>query len=208
MIKMPKSPEDWIDCYASEQTPWDTHRPSSELKRILDEWDIHPCRVLDLGCGTGSNVVFLAKYGFDVMGLDVSPIAIEQAKQLASTQGVLASLDVADLRKPFDIPAPFPFVFDRGVYHVLRQNDLTSYLETLQRVTEPGGYYLTLAGNANEVRPGEVGPPRVSAETLCGELASLFELVQLREIRFDASVENGNEVRPLAWSALFRRKSA
>jgi methyl halide transferase len=204
---MPKTPEDWIDCYASEQTPWDTHRPSSELKRVLDEWDIPPSRALDLGCGTGSNVVFLAKYGFDVMGLDVSPLAIEQATQLASSQGVLVSLDVADLLKPFDIPTPFPFVFDRGVYHVLRKVDLQRYLETLHRVIKPGGFYLTLAGNANESRPGEVGPPRVSAETLCVELGDLFELVQLREFRFDASEADGKEVRPLAWSALFRRKT-
>ena len=74
------------------------------------------------------------------------------------------------------------------------------------KVMAPEGIYLTLAGNANEVRPGEEGPPRVSAEEICRELCPAMELIQLREIRFYGTIADGKRERPLAWSALFRRK--
>ena len=52
----------------------------------------------------------------------------------------------------------------------------------------------------------EGGPPRVSDETICRELSPLFDLVQLREIRFDSGEVENVLPNPLAWSALWRRK--
>jgi SAM-dependent methyltransferase len=105
-----------------------------------------------------------------------------------------------------DLGSPFPFVFDRGVYHHLREVDLQRYLATLAKVSQPGGYYFTLAGNANDPAPAELGPPRVHAHEICLELRPLFDLVQLREFRFDGVVIPGLTEAPLAWSALLRRK--
>ena len=203
---MPEGTRDWDERYAQRNTPWDTGRPSSELQRILREREIPPGRALELGCGTGTNAVFLAQQGFDVTAVDISPLAVEQARAKADAAGVKIALLVADLFELPDVGPPFPLVFDRGVYHAARREDLARFLDTLSRVTAEGGIYLTLAGNANEVRPGEEGPPRVSAEEICRELAPLMDLVQLREIRFDEALIGGHLERPLAWSALFRRK--
>jgi SAM-dependent methyltransferase len=203
---LPETSPDWNERYAQRTTPWDTGRPSSELERILRERAIPRGRALELGCGSGTNAVFLAVQGFDVTGVDLSPLAIEEARARADEAGVNVALLVADLLELPDLGPPFPFVFDRGVYHAVRREDLAGFLDTLSRVTAPGGTYLTLAGNANEIRPGEGGPPRVSAEEICRELAPLMDLIQLREIRFDAALIDGKPERPLAWSALFRRK--
>ncbi len=203
---MPEELPDWDERYARQNTPWDTGRPSSELQRILREHEIPRGRALELGCGTGANAVLLAQQGFDVTAVDVSPLAIEQARVKAAEAGVDVALLAADLLKLPDVGPPFPFVFDRGVYHAVRRESLAGFLDTLSRVTAPGGMYLTLAGNANEIRPGERGPPRVSVEDICRELAPLMDLVELREIRFDGTVVDGRNERPLAWSALFRKK--
>ncbi len=203
---MPEQPPDWDQRYAQQNTPWDTQQPSSELRRVLREQEIPRGRALELGCGTGTNAVFLARQGFDVTALDISPLAIERAQRKANEAGVEVTLLTADLLDLPDLGPPFPLVFDRGVYHAVRRKDLAGFLDTLSRVSAPGGIYLTLAGNANEIRPGEGGPPRVSAEDLCRELAPLMNLVELREIRFDEAVIDGRRERPLAWSALFRRK--
>lgn len=206
---MPDQPPDWNQRYAEQDTPWDTGKPSGELQRILLEQEILPCRALELGCGSGTNAVFLAQAGFDVTAVDVSPLAIEQARAKATQAGVPVALFVADLLDLPDLPdigPPFEFVFDRGVYHAVRRNALQGFLDTLERATAPGGIYLTIAGNSNEPRPGESGPPRVSAEEICRELSPLMDLVQLREIRFDEVVIDGRRERPLAWSALFRKK--
>ena len=196
---------DWDQRYITKETPWDSGVPSQELQRVLREWPIKPCRTLELGCGTGTNAVYLAGQGFDVTAVELSAVAVEQAKARAAQAGVSVRFLHADLLRLPDLGPPFPFVFDRGVYHHLRTVDLDGFRRVLARVSPPGGLYLTLAGNANE-RELKDGPPRVHAHELCLELAPLFDLVQLREFRFDGVVIGGQPVRPLAWSALWRRK--
>jgi len=205
---MPEESPDWNERYAQRDTPWDTGQPSSELRRILDQCEIPRGRALELGCGTGVNAVFLAQQGFEVTALDVSELAVERARQTAAEAGADVAFLAADLLQLPDLGPPFPFVFDRGVYHTVRRDNLDGFRATLARVSAPGGWYLTLAGNANETRPGERGPPRVTAEEICGELAAIMDLVQLREIRFDRPLNDAMDVCALAWSALFRRKPA
>ncbi|NQU21513.1 MAG: class I SAM-dependent methyltransferase [Candidatus Nealsonbacteria bacterium] len=208
---MPEGPPDWDERYQQGHIPWNSGHPSEELQRILAEREIARGRVLELGCGTGTNAVFLAEQGFDVTAMDLSSLAAEQARAKAAAAGVDVTFLAADLLELPDLlteqgVAPFPFVFDRGVYHTVRRSDVSGFVETLSRVTDSGGIYLTLAGNANEVRPGEEGPPRVSAKEICHELCPPMELIQLREIRFYGTIVDGKRECPLAWSALFRRK--
>lgn len=206
---MSEQPFDWNEQYATKQTPWDSGQPSRELERVLDERQIRPGRALEIGCGTGTNAVYLASRGFDVTAFDLSAIAIERAKQRAAEAGLQLSLFVGDVLNPPDLGEPFDFVFDRGVYHSLRPEGLLALLKLLERTTRPGSLYLTLAGNANEVRPPGAeheGPPQVHAHDLCKELQPLFDLIQLREFRFDGVEIDGRPIQPLAWSAMLRRR--
>src|SRR5262245_20756022 len=67
---------EWNARYWDGSLPWDTGRPSSELQRLIVQHTIMPCRVLELGCGTGTNSVWLAQMGFEVTGIDVVPLAV------------------------------------------------------------------------------------------------------------------------------------
>jgi SAM-dependent methyltransferase len=201
---------DWNDRYARHDTPWDTGRPSTQLRQWLTELAIAPCRVLEIGCGTGINAVYLAQQGFQVTAVDTAALAIEAARQRAQQAGVDVDFFVADLlvplqQQPFWDGRPFILVFDRGVYHAVRRVDLKQFTRMLQAVAAPGALYLVLAGNANEAWEGE-GPPRVEADTLCRELTCGFDLVALRECRFDVTQIGGQAARPLAWSAVLRRR--
>jgi 2-polyprenyl-3-methyl-5-hydroxy-6-metoxy-1,4-benzoquinol methylase len=60
----------WNDRYRDDDLPWDTGRPSSELQRVVGQDAVRPCRALELGCGTGTNSVWLAQQGFEVTGID------------------------------------------------------------------------------------------------------------------------------------------
>ena len=204
---MSDAPPNWDERYAEQNTPWDTGNPSTELQRILGEFDVPRARALELGCGTGTNAIFLAQQGFEVTAVDISSLAIEKAQGKAAQAGVDVALLAADLANMSDIGPPFSFVFDRGVYHTCRRDNLNGFVETLRKTLAPGGLYLTIAGNANEVRPNEEGPPRVTVEEIARELASWLDLVQLREMRFDRAIIDGHPERPLGWSALFRRRA-
>lgn len=194
---------DWTAHYESGTPPWETGKPSSELARVIAEENIKPCRVIELGCGSGVNAVWLAQQGFDVTGIDVTPLAIERARQRAAEASVPVRFVVGDvLRLPAE-KDPFPFFFDRGCYHAVRQSDARAYVESLARVTAPGAIGLVLTGNAREPSPPGQGPPVVSAEELHAEFEPAFEIVRLREFRFDAHGPAGQS--PLAWSCLLRR---
>ena len=193
----------WDSHYQSGNPPWETGQPSSELARVIAEEKILPCRAIELGCGTGLNAVWLAQQGFEVTAVDSSRLAIEKARQRAIAAEVTVRFelaDVLDLRESYD---PFPFFFDRGCYHAVRGLDVRAYLRTLERVTAPGSLGLVLTGNARDPHEPGQGPPVVSAEELHAELEPVFEIVRLREFRFDTIEEVGPSF--LAWSCLVRR---
>lgn len=193
----------WEESYRSGNAPWDTGRCSSELMRVVSEYKVQPCRAVELGCGTGTNSVWLAQQGFEVTGIDLVPLAIERAIHHAAESQVkvrFLSLDLLDLP---DLGKPFDFLFDRGCYHAVRRENAAGYLKAIDRLLGPGAQGLILAGNAKE--PHDPGPPVVSEEQLRAEIGSRFEIVALSEFRFDADLGSG--IKPLAWSCLFRKAS-
>jgi hypothetical protein len=107
-----------------------------------------------------------------------------------------------DVLDPPDLGAPFPFFFDRGCYHVVRRIDAHLFLQTLARVTAPGTLGLVLTGNAREKH--DPGPPVVSDTELRIELGQLFDILWLREFRFDQVEAVG--VRFLGWSCGVSRR--
>jgi SAM-dependent methyltransferase len=191
----------WEDRYRTGDVPWDTGRPSSELQRVMAEDGIEPGRAVELGCGTGTNAIWLAQQGFDVTGVDLSELAIERAQAKAASASVRVTFLQADVLALPDLGLPFKFFFDRGCYHAVRRHDVAAYLRSLERITRPGTLGLVLAGNARE--PHDPGPPVVDEPTLRAELGSIFEVVRLREFYFDQTATDA--VRPLAWSCLLRR---
>jgi 2-polyprenyl-3-methyl-5-hydroxy-6-metoxy-1,4-benzoquinol methylase len=191
----------WEERYRTGDTPWDTGERSSELVRVVAEEKVAPCRAIELGSGTGTNAVWLARQGFDVTAVDLSELALERARRRAAAAGVAIRFLLADVLALPELGEPFPFFFDRGCYHVVRRIDVQAFLRTLERITTAGSLGLVLTGNAREKH--EPGPPVVTAEEIRAELGSLFEIVRLREFRFDQVEADG--MRYLGWSCLLRR---
>jgi SAM-dependent methyltransferase len=192
---------DWNDRYRDGNLPWDTGRPSSELQRIVGQHAIRPCRALDIGCGTGSNSVWLAQLGFEVTGLDVAPLAIERAEKRARDAGVNAQFIVADVLNLPDPEQPFSFFLDRGCYHAVRRT-APGYARAVAKQLAPGARGLILAGNARETR--DPGPPVVTEEELRTEIGEAFEILDLHEVRFDEAP--GIPVQFLGWSCLVQKR--
>lgn len=197
-----KQHADWNESYREGNLPWDTGRPSSELKRVVQEHLIRPCRALEIGCGTGTNCVWLAEQGFEVVGIDVAPLAIERAEQRARAAGVPSRFVVADALNLLDFDEPFGFFFDRGCYHAVRRAAPHEYAPAVARKLAPGGRGLILAGNARE--PHVPGPPVVTEEQLREELGLAFEILELREFRFDEAPDMPE--RYLGWSCLVEKR--
>src|SRR5438270_14092617 len=111
--------ERWESRYQAGDIPWNTGHPSSELQQVVREEGIAPCRAIELGCGTGSNAVWLAEQGFDVTAVDLSATALKHAGQLASDRHARVRFVAADVLDVPDLGGPYDFFFDRGCYHVV-----------------------------------------------------------------------------------------
>ena len=139
--------QDWNQHYVDGELPWDSGVPSKELIRVLDAGSIKPGRAAELGCGTGTNAIYLASRRFDVTGFDFSAAAVAAARQKAADAKAKVNFAEADLcHFTLDVP-PFDFVFDRGCYHAARRIDQSGFIKTLKRLTHPGTRFLLLTGN-------------------------------------------------------------
>ena len=85
--------------YESGNTPWDAGQPDFNLIETVTKNPILSCKALDVGCGTGDNSIWLAQNGFQVIGTDISDIAIEKAKEKAFKAGVTCDFILVDFLK-------------------------------------------------------------------------------------------------------------
>jgi methyl halide transferase len=185
--------------YLTGEVPWDSGRPSSELVRVLDAGLLPGKTALELGCGTGTNAIELARRGYAVTAIDLVDVAIDRAREKARRAGAMVDFRVGDLTQ-MEPGGPYDVLFDSGVYHGIRTRDLAGLLNTVRRASRTGTRWLSLAGNAREPHPG--GPPVVREEDFRSELGPFFNFLEVREFRFDLRPD----FQPLAWSILTERK--
>lgn len=197
----PTSPHEWNQRYLDGNLPWDSGLVSQELILAVEQQWLTACRAVELGCGTGTNAIYLAEQGFQVTAIDVSAKAIELAQAHVRQMAHPPRFLVADITRLPALDGPFQFIFDRGCYHCLRLTDLDAYRAALMQLSVPGTRFLLLAGNANEQT--EHGPPRVKESEIRRELGDLFEIHSIREFRFQ---DRGGAAGPLGWSCRMTRR--
>lgn len=193
----------WDQRYIAGDTPWDADQPTSELRRVIDEYAVSPCRVLEIACGTGTNAVYLASRGFDVTAVDIARTALDRARKRAADAKVSVRFVEADMFNAPDLGGPFPFIVDVGGYHALRRIDEPRLVAIYGRLLAPGGLLFILAGNSRE--PLNPGPPTVSEQEVRAAFGDAFDILQLREVRFDVAPHDG--VHPLGWSIILRGRA-
>ncbi len=120
--------------------PWDTDISPPELLEHIQQNS--PGRALDVGCGTGRNVITLAQHGWEVAGIDFAPRAIRLARRKARRANVSACLTVDDAAKLATVTGPFDLILDMGCLHGLPAEKYPEYRARLVRLLVPGGSYL------------------------------------------------------------------
>jgi SAM-dependent methyltransferase len=194
--------ERWDSAYRTPgRAPWDTGRVSEPLMLAVKSGSLSPCRAVVLGCGSGTNAVYLAEQGFEVTGIDIAPTGLSLAADKARQAKVDVRWILADVTAPPDLGS-FDFVFDRGCYHGVRQQNAEGYVAALAKLTRPGSQVLILAGNAKDQRRG--GPPKVTEDQIRGDFQKHFVISELKETRFGGA--DADAQGALAWAISLRRK--
>jgi SAM-dependent methyltransferase len=194
---------DWNEDYAAGATPWDSGDADPHLVELVTQGTLARGRALEVGCGTGTNAIWLARSGFDVTAIDVAPLAIEAAEAKRAASDARARFAVRDFLQDGAPPGRFDLVFDRGVLHVFDEaQDRARFAQLVAAALAPGGHWLSLAGST-EGPARDHGPPRRTARDLAEAVEPHLELTLLRSITFTADLPEP----PRAWLMLARRRA-
>lgn len=120
--------------------PWDTGISPPELMAFIQSHE--PGRALDLGCGTGTNAITLAKHGWQVTGVDFVWLAIRAAKRKARKASAEVDFRVGDVTRLEGISGPFDLVLDIGCFHSLPESRKAAYIRNLEHLLSDIGTFL------------------------------------------------------------------
>jgi len=169
----------WNDSYAQGFCPWDTGVPDAMLIEVIESGGLPVGRALDIGCGTGTNSIWLAQQGYGVLGIDIAPLAIEQANRKLPT-GTACRFATHDFLAVAPEGGPFQLVFDRACFHVFDEAiERDTFARRVAEVLAPDGVWLSLIGST-EGSPRDTGPPRRSAREVITAIEPHLELLWLR----------------------------
>jgi SAM-dependent methyltransferase len=174
------------------QPKWDTGISPPELVEFIQEHP--PGRAIDIGCGTGTNVITLVKAGWQVTGVDFAPRAVQLARRKLKGMGLRADVLVEDATTLRSIRGQYDLALDIGCFHGIPRDGQLKYLQQLERILAPNGFWLMYGffkASADQAGTGLI-------EADMNAIPSQFSLVSRRD-GFD-----DKRGRPSAWF-LFRK---
>jgi SAM-dependent methyltransferase len=191
--------------YAVGFKPWDTGEVPAELKALIEgESALAPGRALDVGCGTGTQSVYLASRGWDVTGVDAVARPLRRARARAAAEGVIVEWLRGDITRlpELGVRPGITFVFDRGCFHGLRPAERAAYAAGVSAVCTPGASLLMMSVSPNRV----LGAPPGADPT---EIESCFAGWELGSREADSGPAPNGPLRDVPrWWYRLRRTTA
>ena len=195
--------------YKSSTPPWVIGEPQPAVVE-LEKVGLIRGKVLDVGCGTGEHTILLTRLGYDVLGIDFAPEAVEQARRNAHANGVEARFEVTDAMNLPGEPR-YDTIVDSALFHIFDDTDRPKYVASLHNACRPGGIVVVLALSDQ----GRGFGPEVSGETIRDAFGDGWQLEALEpatyrgvvtEVHADAiGLPIGTRVDEPAWLARARR---
>lgn len=152
----------WEESYRKTGSP-DTFgggKPSTELYDIVNRLP-QGAKVLDLGCGEGRNVLFLAEKGLDVTAVDISEAGIAKLRHLADQKRLVIATEVQDMRE-YTFQDTYNLIVAHGCLHLIERQHWMSLLDRIKTHTNPEGY------NVIAVFTDKIPPPEDIKEFIVG----------------------------------------
>lgn len=116
--------------YRLGYTPWDQDHVPAELSALVEDSSaLAPGRALDIGCGTGTQAVYVAQQGWQVTGVDIVERALDHTRYRAERAGVTVRWVAGDATRLVDLGLgdEFGLIHDRGCFHDLSHQDRDAY---------------------------------------------------------------------------------
>lgn len=173
----------FTDVYNEEASlnniPWVTGAVGIEiLKKVIGKKFPLASNVLDVGCGFGTEAVFLARHGHHVIGVDTDATIIGKAKEYAKLLDTFVDFRVCNFLKTVEqseLFSRFDIVIDQGCFHHILPQDRQAYKNAVVHCLKNGGKYL-MRGFSNLMPPSTSGngPVRLTSDDILNTFLSDF----------------------------------
>ncbi len=194
----------FIKHYEEGFMPWAHQSPDFNIIETIESLKIKPCKVLDVGCGTGIESIWFATKGFDVTGIDVSPVAIEMSKANAQKNGAFVDFRVMDFMTEKLTKLKYDLAFDRGFFHGFHTHkERVEIVNSFSKILKKDGLWLSLIGNADGLKR-DPGPPLKTATEIIKSVEPLFEILLLKSSYFGNDQDNPSR----NWVCLMKKRKS
>ena len=183
--------------------PWDIGKPQPALLAAADSIT---GTVLDAGCGTGENALYVAERGQSVTGFDFLEQPIAAARRKSEQRNLAATFLVRDALALTGLDEQFDSAIDCGLFHTFSDDDRGRYVENLAQFVKPGGRLFLLCFSDKEP-PGE-GPRRVTKHEIEETFARGWEVESIQEAQFEIRPEVSDLFSPggpCAWLCVIQK---
>jgi cyclopropane fatty-acyl-phospholipid synthase-like methyltransferase len=159
--------------------PWDSGVPPPELVSVVEGMDsLAPGKALDLGCGTGTNCIYLAQRGWEAMGVDFVPRAISAARRKAAAARVSPRFVVGDVTRltELGVGVDYRLLLDLGCFHSIPDAGRDAYVRGATEVAQTGATMLLFCfvRRAKPPRVHRTGGPWGPRGVVPGEVTHRF----------------------------------
>jgi len=175
----------WDQRYIDKDIPWDSGYPDHHLQGYILHANIQPTTSLIIGCGTGTNAIWLAKQGHQVLALDLSATALSQAQSKVVDENLSVTFLKANvIEDPIPV-GPYGFAYDRGCFHVFGETTVRkAFASKVASTLGPDGIWLSVIGSTDGP-PRNSGPPRRSITEITAAVEPCFEILRFESQSFD-----------------------
>ena len=183
--------------YRLGKPDWVINEPQPELIKAHEEGYIVGTDIIDIGCGSGDNSIYLASKGFNVTGVDVSPKAVSISTKKAKANNVVVDFVALDAFKLSKLNKKYDMVIDYGLLHQFDGPNLSKYIESIASISKNQSKLLLQCFSDQNDQKEKFGPRLISKP----EIERIFSHKWKMEWIYPAVYKSTKNVNYKAWQA-------